>query len=247
MKNNQFTEKIPGLYYLNEDGADIIWLVIGENQALLIDTGFGRLDLKAKAAEITSLPLTLVNTHMHPDHAAGNNQFNTAYVGEKDLFLIAEMQSWNADFGTAEKTIPVHEGFCFDLGGATLEVVEIRGHTPGAIGLLWRERKILLCGDAVNNQVWMHLPHSTSLTVFQESMQHLIDRQTEFTDLYSSHGKTGGHFTIETIRALHAHAGAVIAGEKTGEKATTHLGHAAFLFMEDGVGFYYDPEKLTER
>jgi len=244
MTYNIFIEKIPGLYYLNEDGADIIWLLVGEKKALLVDTGFGRLDLKARAAEITPLPLTLVNTHIHPDHAGGNKQFDTVYVGEKDIPMIAEYQQHIPGFGSAKEVIPVQEGYCFDLGGVTVEVIDIAGHTPGSIGLLWRERKLMLSGDAVNFQVWMHLSNSSSLQVFKNSLQHLVDIQDKFTDLYSSHGQSGDHYTIETIQKLSEYAGAVITGEKKGEPATTHLGHDALLFMEDRIGFFYDPAKL---
>ena len=39
--------------------------------------------------------------------------------------------------------LPVKEGDIFDLGGVTLEVYHIPGHTPGGICLLERENRIL--------------------------------------------------------------------------------------------------------
>ena len=44
------------------------YLVVGEEKALLIDTGFGIYSLKEKVRGITELPVTVVNTHAHPDH-----------------------------------------------------------------------------------------------------------------------------------------------------------------------------------
>lgn len=38
---------------------------------------------------------------------------------------------------------PVREGDIFELGGITLEVIELPGHTTGSIALLYREKKIL--------------------------------------------------------------------------------------------------------
>jgi glyoxylase-like metal-dependent hydrolase (beta-lactamase superfamily II) len=241
---NHFTEKIPGLYYLNEGGSDIIWLLVGAEKALLVDTGFGRLDLKAEAAKVTDRELILVNTHMHPDHAAGNGQFEIAYCAAADLPLMAGMKKRMPEFTEAQHTLTVEEGDTFDLGRATVEVIAVPGHTPGSIGLLWREARILLIGDACNQQVWLHLEHSLPLTVFAESMQKLVDRAGDYDCMYTSHGESGMRYTAETPRALRRLALQVASGQKHGEPATTHLGHKAMLIMEDGVGFYFDPEKV---
>ena len=45
----------------------------------------------------------------------------------------------------SDNFLPVREGDAFDLGGVTLRVVEIPGHTPGSIGLLCPEKKLFLC------------------------------------------------------------------------------------------------------
>ena len=59
----------------------------------------------------------------------------------------------------------------FDLGGVTLQVVEIPGHTPGSIGLLCPEKKLFFSGDGMNGGIWMFLPESTKLSVYCASIQ----------------------------------------------------------------------------
>ena len=57
--------------------------------------------------------------------------------------------------------IEAHEGMRFDLGGVTLELIETPGHTAGGISVLWRERRLLFVGDAVNFFTWLFLKESS--------------------------------------------------------------------------------------
>lgn len=82
--------------------------------------------------------------------------------------------------------LPVQEGFVFDLGGKTLEVVDLPGHTLGSIGLLYRERKILFSGDAVNNNIFLFLEHSTSLSEYRNTLQKVLG--LDFETMFVSHG-----------------------------------------------------------
>ncbi|MBN2048612.1 MAG: MBL fold metallo-hydrolase [Anaerolineaceae bacterium] len=243
MAVNQFTEKVPGLYELEENGQVIVWLIVGSEKVLLIDTGFGAIDYHQKVREISDLPIMLVNTHIHPDHAAGNGQFDLAYCGKNDLPLL-QVTSWNIEFTKAKQTLPLVDGDLLDLGGITIEVVEVPGHTPGSIALLWEERGILITGDTVNASVWLHLEHSLPLSVYSQSMEKLIGMSHRFSDIYASHVASANHFTVDTVRHLKEMVDAVISGEKTGVLAKTHLGHKAYHLIEDGIGFFYDPKKL---
>ena len=232
---SQFVEKIHGLYYLNE-GHVMVWLLVGKEKAMLVDTGFGGFDYKAEAAKVTDLPVFLVNSHMHGDHAGGNNQFDLAYVG------VNEPQDGRG-VNPAKKTVTVSEGHIFDLGGATVEVFEIPGHTPGSIGLLWVEKKIMITGDTVNPQALMHFKSCLPLSVFRDSMQHLIDLSDRWDICLFSHG--GTEFGVDMVKKLKKAADHVISGEKVGEPTETRWGEA-MLYQEDGAGFFYDPKKLTE-
>ena len=58
------------------------------------------------------------------------------------------------------------EGQTFDLGGLTVEVVPMEGHTPGSVGLLIKEHKVLLDSDAANYHMWMFLNESLSMDTY---------------------------------------------------------------------------------
>ncbi|MEE4195040.1 MAG: MBL fold metallo-hydrolase, partial [Anaerolineae bacterium] len=229
----EFVEKMPHLYYLNE-GHVLTWLLVGSEKAMLVDTAFGKADYKAEIARITDLPVILVNTHLHGDHGGGNNQFDVAYVG------VNEPQNGRG-VNPAKKTLTVSEGHVFDLGGITVEVIEIPGHTPGSIGLLWVEEKIMITGDTVNPQVLMHFESCLPLSVFRDSMQHLIDLSHRWEKCLFSHG--GAEFDVAFVKKLKQAADNIISGAKAGELTDTRWGKA-MLYQDDGVGFFYDPQKL---
>lgn len=60
-----------------------IFLIIGEERALLIDTGFGIGDLRGAVEMLTDKPITLVISHSHADHCGGAYQFEEAWAYEK--------------------------------------------------------------------------------------------------------------------------------------------------------------------
>ena len=81
----------------------------------------------------------------------------------------------------------VEEGYTFDLGGVTAEVVEIPGHTPGSIGLLVREKRLFLASDGVNANTWLFLPESQKLSVYQETLQKI--QKLDFDHLLTGHSR----------------------------------------------------------
>ncbi|MCI9151028.1 MAG: MBL fold metallo-hydrolase [Lachnospiraceae bacterium] len=78
-----------GHYRINSPEGVFMDLVVGTRQAMLIDTGFGFGNLREYISSLTELPLVVVNTHGHPDHAGGNHQFTECpiYMSGKDRRL----------------------------------------------------------------------------------------------------------------------------------------------------------------
>ncbi len=81
-----FTEVRPNVYRINSPENVFLDLFIGKEKALLFDTGYGFDDLFAAIREKTNLPLIIVNSHCHPDHACGNFCFTEKiYIHEKEM------------------------------------------------------------------------------------------------------------------------------------------------------------------
>jgi len=64
-----------------------MFLIIGTKKAALIDTGYGVGDLKGYIRSITKLPLIVLCTHGHVDHASGTDQFERVYLNHNDWQL----------------------------------------------------------------------------------------------------------------------------------------------------------------
>ena len=73
---------------INDHGFDLFYLIAGEREAVLLDTGFGSGDLHAMCRALTPLPVRLVLTHGHPDHVLGAGQFDVFHVAEPDSKMV---------------------------------------------------------------------------------------------------------------------------------------------------------------
>ena len=191
-------------------------LFVGSERALLLDTGNGYADLPSVIREITSLPLTVVNSHGHLDHTCGNYQFEQEiYIHPDDMELCrlhnspkirsqsaqmamglrgtkGVMGGVPADFDTdayihqgCGNLVPLQEGQVFDLGGISLEVISLPGHSIGSIGLLYRERKILYAGDAINSNVLLCFDYSAPLSVYRKTLEKAT--KLDFEEMIISH------------------------------------------------------------
>lgn len=185
------------IFLIDDNGESTGYVVLGSKKALLIDTMYGRTDLKALVASITSLPVIVINTHGHIDHICGNACFDQpALINKKDV-PIAEafydspemklvFETYHCDH---LKWTYIEPGEVIDLGDLTLEILEMPGHTPGSIGLLDRKDRILFSGDAVNAHIWMQLEESLPLPEFLKTLESLQEIRSEFDYLLAGHSK----------------------------------------------------------
>lgn len=65
-----------GVYLISEPGHVNSWLVEGERDAILFDTGLGVANIRKIAEETTPKRLIVVNSHYHFDHSGGNRFFD---------------------------------------------------------------------------------------------------------------------------------------------------------------------------
>ena len=173
----------PGFYAVEESGVRV-FLVEGDDEALLIDTGFGSGDLKSFLAEVTKLPVTrLINTHGDMDHVGCNHQFDSIWMhpAEFDRYCAGGQRS-------LEQVHPLWEGDKVTIGQRTFEVILISGHTPGSIALLDRENRILISGDTVQNDAIYMFGPGRNLPAFVHAIEKLEGMADQFDVVYPSHG-----------------------------------------------------------
>jgi glyoxylase-like metal-dependent hydrolase (beta-lactamase superfamily II) len=66
----------PGVFLIAEPGHVNSFLVVGQDRAVLLDTGLGVADIRSVAQGLAGKPLSVVNSHYHFDHSGGNRQFD---------------------------------------------------------------------------------------------------------------------------------------------------------------------------
>jgi glyoxylase-like metal-dependent hydrolase (beta-lactamase superfamily II) len=190
---------VPGVFAIYEphQAEEVIsYLIVGEKRALLFDTGMGISDIKKVTAELTRLPIVVLNSHTHDDHVGGNWEFSTIYGMDTDFTrenargsrvdalaeITPEQLCGVLPKGFDSKTYATrpwkitaytHDGNRFDLGGRILEVIATPGHTPDAISLLDRANGLLFTGDTFYPApIWLFRPE-TDLDAYAASIRRL--------------------------------------------------------------------------
>ena len=79
-----------GVYLISEPGHVNSWLVEGDRDALLFDTGLGVANIRKVAEEITPRRLMVVNSHYHFDHTGGNRFFDDFAIHRLGGPLVAQ-------------------------------------------------------------------------------------------------------------------------------------------------------------
>ena len=62
-----------------------MYLLSGNREAVLIDTGMGMIPLKEIAASLTDLPVKVLLTHGHIDHIGGTGAFGEDVYKRQDM------------------------------------------------------------------------------------------------------------------------------------------------------------------
>lgn len=209
------------------------FLLTGEKEALLVDSGMEVHNAKEIAQSLTDLPVRLLNTHADMDHIGSNAEFETVYMHP------AECSNYYKGQKTAGEITPVWDGDIIDLGGRPLEVIAIPGHTPGSIALLDRQRRILLSGDPVQDGAIFMFGIQREIHAYQHSLKKLERLSGQFDTVYPSHGR----FPVSPslIGELHGAMERVMRGEVEPEEIECFgtqvkrydVGVAAFLLDAD--------------
>ena len=174
-------EVLPGIFLMDEAHEATGYLVVGNERACVIDTMNGYNDLYQAVRERTDKPLTVINTHGHPDHIFGNMFFQEAYLHPADRKLarmFVEDPEYKQLLEERKKAFPpfkdILPGDMIDLGGRTLEAFGLPGHTPGGILLLLREDRVLFTGDSINHHLWMQLDCCLTLKQFSSELDKVM-------------------------------------------------------------------------
>lgn len=190
------------MYSIEENGVRC-FLVLGEDDALLIDTGFGTGNIANYIMTITDKPIRVINTHADGDHIGCNKLFDRIYMHPAEFDYYAQK--------SRRTPIAIWEGEEIRCGKYCFEVVLIPGHTPGSIALLERNRRFLISGDSVARVPIFMFNQGRNIHAYISSMKKLEKMSGDFDYILTSHGEIRQEPGI--LAELIEGAEAVAAGE----------------------------------
>lgn len=209
-KTEKVSDRIIRIYAFS---TELMYLVIGDKRAALLDTGSGIGSLKACVEQLTDLPVTVLLTHGHVDHAMGAAEFTDVYMNRADDYIYlqhGDREFRKASLGlvvpgvevTEADLIPTRDvntlrdmkgGDVFDLGGVHVEVYDCPGHTKGSVVFLIPEARTVLLGDACNECTFLFDDYSTTVTEYERALKKLESAlEGKYDTVLLSHGDGRG-------------------------------------------------------
>jgi glyoxylase-like metal-dependent hydrolase (beta-lactamase superfamily II) len=230
-------------------------LIVGEDRAVLFDTGLGLLPIRPVVERITSVPILVLNSHTHYDHVGGNAEFssvlamNTEYTKANmagfehnrvaddltpDAFCNgppegADVAAFYTKPWNASRYI--EDGEILDLGGRMLEVLHVPGHTPDATALLDAENGLLFTGDTFYDaELWLFVPES-NLDDYGRSITRLANLEINVKYLLGAH--TSARVDADRLGQVKAAFQKLRSGRYSGDAESGNQ----LVFVIDGVEF----------
>lgn len=246
------------VFQINEtEGNDLnvdCYLVKGEDKAVLIDTLQDTDQLYETVRKLSDLPLEVIITHGHPDHAGHSiRQFHEAgvpvYMHEADIDLYCNL--FRGEY-PREWFTPLEDEQIFDLGNLTLRIILLAGHTPGSVVVLDEKNGCLYSGDAVGSgHFWMQIPGCIPLHEFHDNLKLFIEKTSFVKNLkiypghrYQSPVQLNRQYLLDTLSLSEK----ILDHSDQGNDQTMmfdgeiiHFRECAYGMM---LGYCYNPENL---
>jgi glyoxylase-like metal-dependent hydrolase (beta-lactamase superfamily II) len=246
------------IYEPRQSEETIVYLITGEKRALMFDTGMGIGDLKSLAAQLTHLPIVVLNSHTHNDHVGNNWQFDSVWGMDTDFTrqnARGSREAAQAEIAPSElcgklpagfdrsayATKPwkiaqyMHDGERIDLGGRTIEILATPGHTPDAISLFDRANGLLFTGDTYYpGTVWIYRPE-TDLAAYGKSVHRLAALAPQVKLVLGAHNVPGSppSVLLEVASAFDKVQAGQVSATPAGEgKVIYKVGAISFLMRK---------------
>ncbi len=191
----QANEVLPNVYHISDSLGVCCTLLIGQTRALLLDTGYGLFDLREFIGTLTALPLTVLLSHGHHDHACGAAWFDEVFLRKEEMDIcrrytgpsrrravlrqaldkgaLPRAYDQDAYLAAGAGNLRALREEKIELGGMIAQVLPMPGHTPGSLGLWVTPQRLLLPGDNWNPMTWVFFPESETVSAYADTLRGL--------------------------------------------------------------------------
>lgn len=184
------------------------YLLCGTEKAILIDTGLGVANIKTVVDSLTTLPVSVITTHVHWDHIGGHRYFDDIAVheAEKDWLSVQfpiplpvvkknllrdpcdfplefEVDKYQLFCGEPQQIL--YDGDSIDLGNRNLTVIHTPGHSPGHCCFYEPDRGWLYAGDLIYKGCLDAFYPTTDPKLFRQSVRKV--QQLEINRVLPAH------------------------------------------------------------
>ena len=191
------------------------YLLIGDEQAALIDTGLGIDNIKRVTDQLTDLPIIVLTTHVHWDHIGSHGEFERIYVhkeeedwlinGIKKLSIEQIRKDVNRDItvptpatfnpATYKPYQGIPTGLLIDgdeinIGNRRLIIYHTPGHSPGHVAIFDHNNGYLFTGDLLYDETPIYAFFPTTNPI------ELVNSFEKIADIPNVSKVYGGHNTI---------------------------------------------------
>ena len=197
------------------------YLILGDDGAILFDSGLPLRDISPVVSSLTDAPLTVIASHLHYDHVGNHERLDRIAMPDTPEIRARLDDGWfeptrDQHMGYVEgHSLPrwkvselIPHGRKLELGGRTIQVLHTPGHTSESVSLWDAQRELLFTGDYIyEGALWAFLPNS-SLPDYLTTAEALLDLISTRTRILTAHRSTPpglpvlGHQDLVDLRNL---------------------------------------------
>ncbi len=234
-----------------------MYLLAGNEKALLIDFGCGSGNLREVVKQLTDLPVVGAVTHRHPDHVGAAGQFGAYYADPLDCTptydrLCSDMEcrkfaeraggTYRSPSVENAGILPLMDKTEFDLGGRTIVTEAAPGHTAGSRIFIDHDAKLMITGDALNPAMFLHLPGCISVREWYEGTGNIPDLMKRGYRAFYGHGD--GRLTMDMVNRVREAGEALLQEAMRGILPEEETGIRS---CGEHMGVFYHRDNILER
>ncbi|MBR6857090.1 MAG: MBL fold metallo-hydrolase [Bacteroidaceae bacterium] len=213
-----------------------LYLVEGNDRAVLIDAGTRVPGLDKIVAGITSKPVTMILTHGHGDHVGGVGPFPEVWIGPADEPMLR-----NSQRRYKGEVKHLTDGETIDLGGRKLEVMFTPGHTSGSVTFFDKANHYGFSGDAFGSTNLLVFTYLSNVKASAAKVEkYMKDNDIRF--LYPGHYSGDNLESPKRVTDIKNLCDDLLTGKRQGTKSDGNNGGNDMMAEGDGFRLTYSSQ-----